>query len=850
MSSGVSNRMRPPERPARAPGPPPIASHILLTLDQATSTRISGWAYAPAEPDRHVRLSLYNGPAHLVSFHAATFREDLRDAGMGNGEHGFSLVIPRHIAERPVLDLRLVDEDSGTELATVSVTGGEERFEALSDALLGNLPHFLSAIEDKTERLRSAQQHLALLMSATVATYGQTRALLEEAAVACHAMEAENPVPPPEAVPFDRIVRSVVGRYPVLSLPRCDNPQVSIVIPVFNNFEYTYNCVKSLLTTQSRATFEVIIVDDQSSDETLLAPMLLAGATVLRNERNQGFVLGCNRGAAAARGEYVFFLNNDTEVHDFALDALLDVFRLHARVGIAGSKLLFGDGTLQDAGGIVWRLGDGWNYGRGQDPGDPRFNYLRDADYLSGAALMIPKALCDEIGGFNPELAPGYYEDTDMAFRARALGYRTVYQPRSVVTHFEGASSGTDVTQGMKQYQLVNARKFLAIWKQELLGHALSGQEPDREKDRKARFRVLFVDATTPTPREDAGSNAALSHMRALQALGAKVTFVPSDNMAHLGQVSADLQDLGIEFLHHPYFWSVEEALRKRAHEFDVIYLHRYDVAFRYMATCRAFAPRARILYNVADLHFLRLERERKVGAASARTEAEVAMVRNQELGCIRLAHRVIVHSEVEAAILAREGVSHVSVIPWVMEGRPGPLPPERRGRTVGFLGGFGHPPNADAVAWFVEEIWPLVRAEVPDAEFLIFGSRMPAEIQALSSLPGVTPVGFVPEVADAFARMRVSVAPLRYGAGLKGKVGESLAHGVPCIGTSVAFEGFGQNFREACVADDAKGMAAKLVRLLTHNGALAGIAARSKAYAVEHLSANAVQSLIAAAIS
>ena len=850
MSAGI-HRQKATERRA-SNNTAARASLPILTLDEVSSARISGWAFDTSDPDRHVRLSIYNGSEHLISFYASTFREDLLGAGLGNGQHGFQLVIPPHIADRLILDLRIIDEDTNSELAIISVSNTDERFGALRDALLSNLPHFLESVQSPEEKLRWSQLYLSVLMSATVRTFLETRSLIENIAAARRALTTGEPLAPPEALPFDRVVDSVIGRYPILILPFHETPKVSVVIPVYNKFEFTYDCVKALLETQNAASFEVIIVDDQSSDETLLAPVVFPGATVLRNDRNLGFVGGCNRGAAAAKGEYIFFLNNDTKVHDFSLDALLDVFRLHENVGIAGSKLLFGDGKLQEAGGIIWiwRFGDGWNYGRGQDPADPRFNYVRDTDYVSGAALMISKVLCDEISGFNPDLAPGYYEDTDMAFRVRSMGYRTLYQPRSVVTHFEGVSSGNDLTQGMKRYQLINGRKFFMRWKHVLADHALNGIEPEKEKERNARLRVLFVDATTPTPNEDAGSNAAMTHMRALQALGAKVTFVPSDNMTHLGKISSELQDLGIEFLHHPWFWSVEEVLRKRANDFDVIYLHRFDVASRYLTTCRAFAPRARILYNVADIHFLRLERERTVGAAGAKSEAEVSAIRSLELNCIRGADHVIVHSEVEASLLTKESVNHVSVIPWVMRGKPGPVPLPERGLVVGFIGGFGHSPNADAVIWFVEGIWPLIRAKVPDATFLIFGSKMPSTIRNLGSVPGVTAVGFVDHVADAFDRMRVSVAPLRYGAGLKGKVGESLAHGVPCVGTSVAYEGFGTAFGKDCVADDVTGIAQKDCHLLTDNRALEHAGKMSLQYSAAHLSEQIVKAKISAIIS
>lgn len=235
-------------------------------------------------------------------------------------------------------------------------------------------------------------------------------------------------------------MEGVLSRFPILEAPKFDQPLVSIVIPVYEKFDFTYACVKSILDTNVRCSYEIIIVDDCSKDETLLAPMILQNCRILRNERNQGFVLNCNRGGREARGKYVFLLNNDTALFPDAIDALVETFSMHDKVGAVGSKLLFGDGKLQEAGGIIWRLGDGWNYGRGQDPDEPRFNYVRPADYISGAALMLPRDLFLELGGFDTLYVPAYYEDTDLAFRVRAAGYKVLYQPRSKVTHFEGSA--------------------------------------------------------------------------------------------------------------------------------------------------------------------------------------------------------------------------------------------------------------------------------------------------------------------------------------------------------------------------------------------------------------------------
>ncbi len=782
-----------------------------VLVERADRQSIAGWAFDPDRPTRHVRLALYDGSSHLATFLADIVRDDLREAGLGDGDHAFHVNLPAHLLDMPVVDFRIVDPATNEELAAISVATEDEKLSGARDLLLSKLPWFLRQHEDARDRARAAAAYLPMLMSACVATYQELRRSLE-----AEAAGRGEPPPSMDGLGFDRVVESVLQRFPILEAPKFDQPLVSIVIPVYEKFDFTYACVKSILDTNVRASYEIIIVDDCSKDETLLAPMILQNCRILRNERNQGFVLNCNRGADEARGRYVFMLNNDTTLFPDAIDALVETFEIHDKVGAVGSKLLFADGKLQEAGGIIWRLGDGWNYGRGQDPDEPRFNYVRPADYISGAALMLPRDLFQELGGFDTLYAPAYYEDTDLAFRVRAAGYKVLYQPRSKITHFEGVSSGTDLTQGAKRYQVVNGRKFFTRWKTTLEAHALNGIQPEREKDRGSRFRVLFVDETTPTPKEDAGSNAAITHMRCLQELGGKITFVPADNMTHLGPASTALQDMGVEFLHHPYYWSVEEVLRKRPDEFDLIYLHRFNTATRHLGVCRGLSPKARIVYNVADLHYLRYERELAIGAAGAKSIAEIADTKARELQAIRSSDIVLVHSDVEKDVLAQEGIENVVVVPWVIDGRPSAIPFEQRGGLY-FIGGFRHAPNVDAVGWFVEEIWPLVRKACPDQTFGIIGSHMPDSVRALERHRGVRCIGFVDELQPVFDSARLTVAPLRYGAGLKGKVALSLANGVPCVGTAVAYEGFAEDNADLMqVADDPKAMAKRITALLT----------------------------------
>jgi GT2 family glycosyltransferase/uncharacterized coiled-coil protein SlyX len=279
-------------------------------------------------------------------------------------------------------------------------------------------------------------------------------------------------------------------------------PSASIIIPVHNKVEYTEKCLEQLLQTlPPNFRGEIIVVDDASTDET---PAALARWTqtdgrirVLRNEQNKGFIGSCNAGAAAAHADVLVFLNNDTLPQSDWLPPLLRVLRERTNAGAVGGKLIYPDGTLQEAGGIIFSDGSGCNFGRNDKaPNAPLYNFLREVDYCSGALLATPRALFLSLGGFDTRYAPAYYEDTDYCFTLREMGRKVYYQPESVIIHFEGVSSGVDPKRGVKSFQTVNRVKFVEKWRHVLRRqpdapnhynfatlHALSVHEEKRDAD-------------------------------------------------------------------------------------------------------------------------------------------------------------------------------------------------------------------------------------------------------------------------------------------------------------------------------------------------------------------------------
>lgn len=615
-----------------------------------------------------------------------------------------------------------------------------------------------------------------------------------------------------------------------LSFPRHDAPQVSIIIPAHGKVGVTYLALCSLLLAWNETSFEVIVVDDASTDDTARLEEIVTGITVIHNPVPQRFIRACNAGAAVARGDHIVLLNNDTEVTTGWLDALRDAFTRFDKVGLAGAKLLYPDGSLQDAGGLIWNSGNPWNYGNRQNPNDPRYSYARQADYLSGAALMVPRAVWDEVGGLSSYLEPMYFEDTDLAFKVRDAGYTTWFVPAAVVYHYEGMTSGTDTASGFKRFQEVNRPKFKRQWARAYAGHGTEGVKPDLEKDRGIVGRVLFADYTTPRPDQDAGSYAARQEMRLVQSLGYKVSFLPL-NMAHFGPYTEDLQAMGVEVNVAPFFLSPGEYLERHAADFDAVYLTRYHVAQDILPLIRKHAPQARVLFNNADLHFLReLRRARSTGDPALMEQAR--HTRKHELEVISQVDVVLSYNASEHAVIeaCTEGETPVLTCPWVVD-IPPDVPPRAGRHGLSFLGSFRHHPNAEGITWFIREVLPAVTAALGDQSLAIYGADMTDAIRALAS-DHVRPMGYVPDLAQAFDPHRIFVAPLLSGAGIKGKVLAALSHGIPCVLSPIAAEGIGLRSGHDCfIAETPQDWLLALTRLSTEDDLWTQMSENARAY-------------------
>jgi len=388
-------------------------------------------------------------------------------------------------------------------------------------------------------------------------------------------------------------------------------------------------------------------------------------------------------------------------------------------------------------------------------------------------------------------------------------------------------------------------QQFLSRWRRRL---------PDAEAAAASQtgprhiLRALVIDDYVPKRNRDAGSHAILSHILALQRCGYEVTFVPALEIRSETLDSSSLDEAGISWCATPYYASVEDVLAGQAGDFDVVYFHRVQNASKYGELARSYCPKARLIFSVADLHHIRVSRQARV---EDRPELEVLSQRlkRAELLAAATMDAVITHSAVEAEELAKYiPAAKIHIIPWSVPPRPYEIPFAQRS-GIAFIGGYDHQPNLDAAYRLISEIMPRVHQYDPAIKCLLVGSNMPDNLRK-SCTGGIEAIGYVDDLSTIFSRIRLTVAPLAFGAGVKGKVLESLAAGVPCVCTSIAAEGIAlppplPDF----VADDTETIAASIYRLHSDKTAYLTCRAAGLDFIAASYSEESIDALIAKAV-
>ena len=622
------------------------------------------------------------------------------------------------------------------------------------------------------------------------------------------------------------------------------DPEASIVIPVYGHLFDTLRCLHAVAAHSEGVGYEVIVLDDNPDNP--IAPFLtsIPGLRIHVNGGNLGFLQSCNQAKTLARGWHIVFLNNDTLVGAGWLEPLLRPVRQDPTVGIVGCKLLNADGTIQEAGGIILRSGWGYRIGSGESPSLPEYNFLREVDVVTGAAFLIRRALFETVGGFDQRYAPAFYEEFDLAFQARCIGFKVVYQPHSEVTHFGSASYGAEMRDRLS---VLNHGKFCRKWRGELQKQPADGSDRLQVRQRPGACGIiLMIDDKVPEYDRHAGALTIFQYVKLLRGLGFHIVFCPADLVPRQPYTNV-LQELGVEVLYAP----VELAgwLAADGQHLTAVWTARPDVSAGLLDLLRATTP-ARILYYLHDLHYLReMRRYQLEGDLYALEESN--RLRKLELAIFHAVDIVMTPSEEEAKVIRREVPNAtVRVVPPYLYSPHAAVSLDGGSfatrRDILFVGGFKHPPNVDAAVWLAQDIMPLIWHEEPDVQLMLVGDEPAAEVQALGADKRVEVTGYVPELTPYFDRARASISPLRYGAGVKGKIVSSLEAGIPVVTTAVGNEGIALiDGREVLLGETPEELAEAVLRLLREPALCASLSAAGAVVIRERFSENVARDVM-----
>ena len=618
-----------------------------------------------------------------------------------------------------------------------------------------------------------------------------------------------------------------------ITLHTSDEPRVSVLILTQQDAGLLEACLASLAQHLPTAIpAEVLILcNGASADVVAFAQRQVAGARVFVSPVNLGFGGGNNRLARDARGELLLLLNDDAVVHPGWLEPLVQTLDSQPGAAAVGSRILFADGRVQEAGSVLFDDGSTAPVGRGLAAGSPAYLFRRRVDFTSANSLLLRASALAEVGGFDDGFFPAYYEDVDLALALRAAGHSWFYDGRSQIGHHESASTVTHFKHFLFDRNIERVR---AKWAEALAGQPSrppgggpDGPEPASLRPAIARARgdlprVLVVDDMLPVP--SLGAGFVLMHDFAVQA-GLERFALSLAVTKHPGADPTAVAQLGYEVIQG----DLPTHLADPAAAYDVIVICRpsnYELVADVLATHQS---QAAIVYVAEALFATRLEREADLlGAGDPRAadiRAEAARVRAIEESIVVSVDRVAAVSEAEAAVLrAVPGAAPVDVVP--------PLQPSLRvtpaelgaRRDIAYVASWtarGKTPNYDGFWWCVRDVLPAVLAPVPWTRLRVTGANVPDDILAVAG-PHVELTGFVPELVDLYAAVRVVVVPIRFGAGVKIKTLEALQYGVPVVTTSVGAEGI--ELPPGCLAivieDDPVAFAAAVELLLTDNDA------------------------------
>jgi GT2 family glycosyltransferase len=595
------------------------------------------------------------------------------------------------------------------------------------------------------------------------------------------------------------------------------NPIVSIVIPFYNEVEITINCLwhlKKHLT--SKFPYEIILINDNSTEAIKFSE--INGIKLINNSENLGFLRNINKGIKEAKGEYIYILNNDTEVKKGFLEELFYVFNNFKNVGAVGSKLINIDGTLQEAGAVFLTKGRIKQIVKNKKNDAPEINYINKVDYCSGASLLFKKQKDNgELNQFDTDFVPAYFEETDFCFSLKyEQGKDVYYTPFSEVVHFDGVSYNSKKSKKIKQELFeTNKVKFFKKWKaqiEDIKASTISERVHELYSKSIAFYskQVLEFDKESGANRfneiiKSCISNnihvsllvkkAAIdsSYVRHYRRLGVQVYYKNKSQKSFKKFIKNEIANLGISWFYGPNSFKSHYNLVKK--------------------TCN----QSLIVYDMIDIHHLRFERAYEIEPSNY-YKKRIKKYKNLEINSCKKADIIIAISESEKNYISKLGFSEKVKLISNIHSIKLPINSitkfEDR-KDLLFIGSKHHP-NIDAVMYLYESIMPKVWEVNASIQVHIVGGV--GDLISTISDKRFIFHGYVSDVSNFFNNSKLMVVPLRVGAGVKGKIGHAFEYHLPVVTTGIGAEGMAlSNNESALISDDELSFSKSIIELYSN---------------------------------
>ena len=595
-------------------------------------------------------------------------------------------------------------------------------------------------------------------------------------------------------------------------------PLVSIIIPESSDFIQTYKCINSILEAEKILNYEIILINETLSEEIKFLTKnnhKISVKNFLNKDKDiENFLKNFNNAVKISKGKYIFFLNDNTKVYKNWLSFLLNLIEKNEKIGIVGSKLIYPNGTLFEAGGIVWNDGEYTNFGKGENANMPEYNYIKEVDFVSGVSFIIKKSVWTKIGGFDEKFIKMYYGDIDLSFNLRKFGFKILYHPQSLVEYY-GENYRRINNLSIKEKD--NKIKFKEKWKDELknqFNHDNIFMARDRSINKS---RILVFDRYVPNFDKDAGGRFCFMYLNLFKEIGLQITFL-GDNPEIIEPYTRILQQKGIEVL---YGKAYEEKkliiwLKNNLKYFDYIYLQRPDVTIKYITIVKKYSF-AKIFYFAHDLHYIRFEREFNITHNKMKLQISKFM-RKIERKIFNMVDVIHIVGNYEFNILKEEYKNKIirNIPLYIYEKHPENIEKDfSKRKNLLFVGGFDHSPNVDAILWFTKEIYPNVIKLFPNIILNIVSSKVPSIILNLQS-KNIKILGYMTDekLHEIYQKCRIAIAPLRFGAGIKGKIIEAAYNQIPMVTTTIGGEGIDNSIEAFIMENNSKKMAKLICEL------------------------------------